>query len=80
MPHRDKISAMGLLRRRLRLDELDERAAYERSYGRGSGDVRIVKLPPRRPRDRAVLASGELMRRAFLSRLDAREEQAAADD
>jgi hypothetical protein len=68
------------MRRKLKLRELDETAAYARSYGRASGDVRVVKLPPRRPRNRAVLASGELMRQAFAARLAAREEQVTADD
>ena len=71
---------MGLLRRKLRLHEIDESTAYEHSYGRISGDVRVVKLPPRRPRDREVLASGERLRLAFAARLEAREEHVAADD
>ncbi len=32
-----------------------------------------MKLPPRRPRDREVLMTGEKLRRAFLERLDKRE-------
>ncbi len=36
-------------------------------------DVRIVALPPRRPRFE-VLATGEELRRLFEQRLDAREE------
>ncbi len=71
---------MGLLRRKLKLREFDERTAYQHSYGRTSGDVRIVKLPPRRPRDHVVLALGERLRRAFADRLAAREEQVTADD
>jgi hypothetical protein len=63
-------------RRKPKPPEIDEAAAYEHSYGgeRG-GDVRIVRLPPRRPRDRDVLATGELLRRAFLDRLANREAQ-----
>jgi hypothetical protein len=34
--------------------------------------VRVVKLPPRRPRDKEVLQSGEKLRRAFLDRLEGR--------
>jgi hypothetical protein len=62
--------------RKSRLREIHEAEAYDRSYGNLSNDVRIVKLPPRRPRDPEVLASGELLRKAFLDRLEAREEHA----
>jgi len=34
--------------------------------------VRVIKLPPRRPRDKKVLESGEKVRRAFLERLEQR--------
>jgi hypothetical protein len=34
--------------------------------------VKVVKLPPRRPRDTVVLARGELLRRSFLERLERR--------
>jgi hypothetical protein len=37
--------------------------------------VRIVKLPPRRPRYGQVLADGERMRQAFLKRLAKREKE-----
>src|SRR5215212_4951310 len=40
-----------------------------------SRDVKIVKLEPRRPRYKQVLADGERMRQAFLQRLDKREEE-----
>jgi hypothetical protein len=71
---------VGFWRRKRDLRELGEAEAYAHSYGHAREDVRIVRLPPRRPRDHAVLASGELLRRAFLDRLDAREEQAARDE
>jgi hypothetical protein len=58
-----------------RLRELDESEAYHHSYGERSLDVRIVKLPPRRPRYEQVLADGERMRRAFLERLAKREKE-----
>jgi hypothetical protein len=64
--------SVRLWRRRRQLHELDESEAYEHAYG-GRRDVKRVTLPPRRPRDRGVLASGELMRRAFLDRLEARD-------
>ena len=52
---------------------IGEAEAYRRSYGTPSADVTIVKLPPRRPRDPDVLASGEVLRLAFLERLQRRE-------
>jgi hypothetical protein len=58
--------------RRQRLHELDEAAAYERTLP--EKEITIVKLPPRRPRDAEVLAHGELLRKAFLDRLEKRED------
>ena len=58
-----------------RLHELGESEAYHHSYGDRSPDVRIVKLPPRRPRYEQVLADGERMRQAFLKRLAKREKE-----
>jgi hypothetical protein len=58
-----------------RLHELGESEAYHHSYGERSSDVRIVKLPPRRPRYEQVLADGERMRQAFLKRLAKREKE-----
>ena len=58
-----------------RLHELGESEAYHHSYGEPPRDVRIVKLPPRRPKYRQVLADGERMRQAFLQRLDKREKE-----
>jgi len=59
-------------RQKQQAQPIGEAEAYARSYGEPSPDVRVIKLPPRRPRDRAVLESGELIRRAFLDRLDRR--------
>jgi len=59
-------------RRRQQAKPIDEAEAYDRSYGTPGADVRIIKLPPRRPRDREVLANGERLRRAFLDRLERR--------
>ena len=64
---------MRLLGRRAALTPLDEAAAYARCHGNRDNDVRIVKLPPRRPRYEDVLASGEDLRVLFELRLDARE-------
>jgi hypothetical protein len=58
--------------RRATLPPLDEAAAYDRCHGTRGRDVRIVKLPPRRPRFE-VLATGEELRRRFEERLDGRE-------
>jgi hypothetical protein len=62
-------------RRKPRLREIAESEAYDRSYGQPSGEVKVTKLPPRRRRDREVLAGGELLRRAFLDRLEKRHEE-----
>ena len=58
-----------------RLRELGESEAYHNSYGAPPRDVKIVKLPPRRPRYKQVLADGERLRQAFLQRLDDREKE-----
>lgn len=65
-------AAMRLLGRRSGLTPLDEAAAYARCHGSRDNDVRIVKLPPRRPRY-DVLTTGEELRRLFERRLDERE-------
>jgi hypothetical protein len=59
-------------RRKEQSQPIGEAEAYERSYGERSQDVRTFKLPPRRPRDKKVLESGEVLRRAFLERLEQR--------
>ena len=56
-----------------RLRPLGESEAYHHSYGEPPRDVKIVKLEPRRPRYRQVLADGERLRQAFAQRLDRRE-------
>jgi hypothetical protein len=62
-------------RQKQRLHELGESEAYHHSYGEPPRDVKIVRLPPRRPKYRQVLADGERMRQAFLQRLDKREKE-----
>jgi hypothetical protein len=57
-----------------RLRPLGESEAYHHSYGDTPRDVKVVKLEPRRPRYRQVLADGERLRQAFLQRLDKREQ------
>ena len=54
---------------------LDEAAAYARCHGNRDNDVRIVKLPPRRPRYEDVLTTGEDLRTLFELRLDERERE-----
>ena len=65
---------MRLFRRRTetRLHEIGEAEAYGRSYGNQSGEVKIVKIEPRRPRYQ-LKVSGEALRDAFLDRLNRRE-------
>jgi hypothetical protein len=58
--------------RRAALPPLDEAAAYARCHGGRDNDVRIVTLPPRRPRYDDVLTTGEDLRTRFELRLDAR--------
>ena len=59
-------------RRKRQPEPIGEAEAYKRSYGERSTDVTVLKLPPRRPRDRNVLERGEQLRRAFLDRLERR--------
>ena len=65
---------MRLFRRRseVRLHEIGEAEAYGRSYGDHSGEVKVVKVEPRRPRYQ-LRVSGESLRDAFLDRLNRRE-------
>jgi hypothetical protein len=60
------------------LRPLDEAAAYARCHGDRDPNVRLVKLPPRRARYDAVLASGETIRREFEERLETRDPESAA--
>jgi hypothetical protein len=63
-----------LLRRRRRkpvLREMAEAEAYARLHGGRTDDVKVVSLPPRRPRF-PLRVSGESLRRAFEQRLDKR--------
>jgi hypothetical protein len=55
-----------------RLHEIGEAEAYGRSYGDHSGEVKIVKVEPRRSRYQ-IKVSGEALRTAFLDRLNRRE-------
>ena len=65
---------MAWLRRNSeRLKPLDEAAAYARCHGERDETVRIVKLPPRRVRYDALLATGEEIRRGLEARIDGRD-------
>jgi hypothetical protein len=55
-----------------RLHQIGEAEAYGRSYGEARGDVRIVKVEPRRPRYQ-LKVTGESLRDAFLDRLNKRD-------
>ena len=57
----------------MRLRSLSEDECYARSYGEGDETVRVVRLPPRRPRFPARV-SGEELRRHFEQRLSKRDE------
>jgi hypothetical protein len=62
--------------RRWRARPLQEGEAYARCHGYRGNDVKVVRLPPRRPRYLAVLRTGEELRRRFEERLDGREREA----
>ena len=64
-----------LRRRRPALRAIGEVQAYARLHGDRGGDVKIVKVEPRRPRHR-LRVSGEHLRRSFEARLDARRPDA----
>jgi hypothetical protein len=66
-----------LRRRRWRSRPLAEAEAYARCHGDRGNDVKIVRLPPRRPRYLAILQTGEDLRRRFEERLDRREHAAS---
>ena len=53
----------------------DERTAYARCYGDREGNVRIVKIEPKRPRYEPRV-SGESLRQRFEERLSSREPKA----
>jgi hypothetical protein len=62
-----------------RLHEIGEAEAYGRSYGDQSGEVKVVKVEPKRPRY-DLKVSGESLRSAFLDRLNRREAGERADN
>ena len=65
---------MAWLRKRSeRLRPLDEAAAYARCNGDRDETVKLDKLPPSRPRNAELLATGEQIRRSLEARIDGRE-------
>jgi hypothetical protein len=63
--------------RRARSRQLHEAEAYARCHGDRGNDVKVIRLPPRRPRYLAVLRTGEELRRRFEERLDRRDREAS---
>jgi hypothetical protein len=61
-----------------RLHQIGEAEAYGRSYGEHSGDVRIIKVEPPRPRHQ-LKVTGEALRNAFLDRLNRRDHPDGSD-
>ena len=71
---------MSLLRvrgRPRRTRPLQEAEAYARCHGERGTEVKLVRLPPRRPRYLAVLRTGEDLRRGFEERLEQRDREAS---
>jgi hypothetical protein len=64
-------------RRRWRARPLHEAEAYARCHGDRGSDVKLVRLPPRRPRYLAILRTGEELRQSFEERLNGREREAS---
>jgi len=67
---------VGFLRRaRPEFRPIPESEAYARCHGDRSGDlIRVVVAEPPPPEEPAAELTGELLRRAFETRLDARAE------
>jgi hypothetical protein len=72
------MALLPLRKRRWRTRPLAEAEAYARCHGDRGNDVKIVRLPPRRPRFVAILRTGEELRQRFEKRLDDRRERAAS--
>jgi hypothetical protein len=67
---------LRLRRRRRQSRPLQEAEAYACCHGDRGNDVRVLRLPPRRPRF-AVLRTGEELRQRFEERLDQRAREAS---
>jgi hypothetical protein len=66
------MALLALRKRRWRARPLEEAEAYARCHGDRGNDVKLVRLPPRRPRYLAILRTGEELRQRFEKRLDDR--------
>lgn len=66
------MALLALRKRRWRPRPLAEAEAYARCHGDRGNDVKVVRLPPRRPRYLAILRTGEELRQRFEKRLDDR--------
>jgi len=71
------MALLRVRRRRWRPRPLDEAEAYARCHGERGTEVKLVRLPPRRPRYLAVLSTGEDLRRGFEERLEQRDREAS---
>ena len=75
-------SLFGRRRRRAEAGTIREEDAYARSYGERSGEiVHVTRLPPPEPERiprRTGDMGGELLRRAFEAKLDARGKSSTA--
>jgi hypothetical protein len=65
-------------RKKARLHQIGEAEAYGRSYGETTGDVKVVKVEPRRA-PRQLKITGEALRNAFLERLNRRDHSGRSD-
>jgi hypothetical protein len=72
------MALLRVRRRRWRARPLQEAEAYARCHGERGNDVKLVRLPPRRPRYLSILGTGEELRQRFEERLDRRDHEAKA--
>jgi hypothetical protein len=72
------MALLALRKRRWRPRPLAEAEAYARCHGDRGNDVKIVRLPPRRPRYLSILRTGEELRQRFEKRLDDRRDREAS--
>jgi hypothetical protein len=63
---------LRMRRGRRRTRPLKEAEAYARCHGDRGNDVKVIRLPPRRPRYLSILRTGEELRERFEERLKQR--------
>jgi len=68
---------LRIRREHRRSRSLLEAEAYARCHGDRGNDVKVVRLPPRRPRYLSILRTGEELRQRFEDRLNQRERAAS---